>query len=82
MPELGGEVEPGMGRARRRQCQIGEARAPGKVAIVEPPRAGAVEGDGADQRMRIKQLADCVRLLPTDRRVGAGLALADRAYVP
>ena len=49
---------------------------------MEPPRAGTIEGDGADQRMSVEQLVDGVRLLPADRRVGAGLALADRTHVP
>ena len=80
--EFGGEVEAGMGGTRRRQCQIGEVRTAWEMAIMEPPRAGAVEGDGADQRMSVEQLVDGVRLLPADRRVGAGLALADRAHVP
>ena len=52
-----------MRRARRRERQIGELGSPRKVAVVEPPRAGAVEGDGTDQRVRIKQPVDRIRPL-------------------
>jgi hypothetical protein len=52
------------------------------VAIVEPSRAGAVEGDGADQRMLIEQPVDRVRLFAAYRRVSARLALAHLAHVP
>jgi hypothetical protein len=36
--ELGGKVEPRMGRARRRQGEIGERRTAAKMAIVEASR--------------------------------------------
>ncbi len=49
-----------MGWARRRQGQIGEARTPREMAIMEPARPAAVEGDGADPRMRIEQSIDRV----------------------
>ena len=76
------KADAGMRRARRRQRQIDEVGTPREMPVVEAPRAAAVEGDGADQRMRIEQPVDRVRPLPADRRVGAGLALSELADVP
>ena len=71
-----------MRRARRGQCQIGEVRSPRKVPVMEAARSGAVEADGADQRMGIEQPVDRVWPLAADRGVGAGVALAKLANVP
>src|ERR1700752_2883011 len=62
--ELGGKVQPGMRRARRGQRQIGKIGTAREMAVVEAPCTAAVEGDGADQRVRVEQVVDRVRSLP------------------
>src|SRR2546430_1904879 len=80
--ELPGEADAGVRRARRGQGEIGKVRAPREMAVVEALRASAVEGDGADQRMRVEQPVDRVRTFPADRGIGARVALAGLAHVP
>src|SRR5580704_17131358 len=66
MRELGRKVEPGVRRASRGQCQIGEVCAPREVPVIEAASSGSVEGDGADQRMGVEQSVDRVWPLAAD----------------
>ena len=52
------------------------------MAVVETLRAAAVEGDGADQRVRIEQSIDRVRAFRADRRIRARLTLPRLADIP
>ena len=52
------------------------------MPVMEAARATAIECDGADSGMRVKQLGDRIRHFGTDRRVGARNALSAADDIP